>query len=102
MLLLGGALLMYAVIRVETVVRVEPDGDGARLWVAMRPQRFTPLFAERFERLDLQTWKFYLRKGVKFHNGNPFTAADVKFTFERLKYLKDDASALYVLMPMRV
>ncbi len=23
-------------------------------------------------------------QGVKFHNGNPFTAADVKFTFERL------------------
>ncbi|UCF93693.1 MAG: hypothetical protein JSW39_05910, partial [Desulfobacterales bacterium] len=30
------------------------------------------------------TWKFYLRQGVKFHNGNPFTAADVKFSFERL------------------
>jgi peptide/nickel transport system substrate-binding protein len=31
------------------------------------------------------TWKFELRKGVKFHNGNAFTAADVKFTFERMK-----------------
>ena len=27
---------------------------------------------------------FPLRSGVKFHNGNPFNAADVKFTFERL------------------
>jgi peptide/nickel transport system substrate-binding protein len=43
-----------------------------------------PALAERYERLDGQTWKFYLRKGVKFHNGNPFTAADVKFTFERI------------------
>jgi peptide/nickel transport system substrate-binding protein len=40
--------------------------------------------AERWERLDQLTWKFYLRKGVKFHNGNPFNAADVKFSFERL------------------
>ena len=40
--------------------------------------------ATRFERLDLNSWKFYLRKGVKFHNGNPFTAEDVKFSFERL------------------
>ena len=43
-----------------------------------------PALAERYEHPDLVTWKFYLRKGVKFHNGNPFTAADVKFTFQRL------------------
>lgn len=44
-----------------------------------------PALAERFEHPDLLTWVFYLRKGVKFHNGNPFNAEDVKFTFERLK-----------------
>jgi len=44
-----------------------------------------PALAERYEHPDLLTWKFYLRKGVKFQNGNTFTAADVKFTFERLK-----------------
>ncbi len=43
-----------------------------------------PALAVRWEHPDLLTWKFYLRKGVKFHNGNSFTAADVKFTFERL------------------
>ena len=43
-----------------------------------------PALAERYEHPDLLTWKFYLRKGVKFHNGNAFNAADVKFSFERL------------------
>lgn len=43
-----------------------------------------PALAERYEHPDLLTWKFYLRKGVTFHNGNPFTAEDVKFSFERL------------------
>ncbi len=43
-----------------------------------------PALAVKFEHPDLKTWKFYLREGVTFHNGNPFTAEDVKFTFERL------------------
>lgn len=43
-----------------------------------------PALAVRFEHPDLLTWKLYLRKGVRFHNGNPFTAEDVKFSFERL------------------
>ncbi|SMC16714.1 peptide/nickel transport system substrate-binding protein [Desulfacinum hydrothermale DSM 13146] len=47
--------------------------------------KLMPALAERWEHPDLLTWRFYLRKGVTFHNGNPFTAQDVKFTFERLK-----------------
>src|SRR5215468_1504513 len=29
------------------------------------------------------TWRFKLRPGVKFHNGDPFTSADAKFSLER-------------------
>ena len=32
---------------------------------------------------DNKTWAFKLRQGVTFHNGEPFNAATVKFTFER-------------------
>jgi peptide/nickel transport system substrate-binding protein len=34
---------------------------------------------------DLKTWTFHLRPGVKFHNGKPLDAADVVFTYTRLK-----------------
>ncbi|HDR15362.1 MAG TPA: ABC transporter substrate-binding protein [Desulfobacteraceae bacterium] len=46
--------------------------------------KLAPALAESWEHPDDLTWKFHLRKGVTFHNGNPFTAEDVKFTFERL------------------
>lgn len=38
--------------------------------------------AESMELLDEHRLQFKLRKGVTFHNGEPFTAADVKATFE--------------------
>jgi peptide/nickel transport system substrate-binding protein len=41
-----------------------------------------PRLAEKWELLDDKSWRFHLRKGVKFHNGYPFTAADVKFSMD--------------------
>jgi peptide/nickel transport system substrate-binding protein len=44
-----------------------------------------PELATRWEASeDLKTWIFYLRPGVKFHNGKTFDAADVVFTYKRL------------------
>src|SRR5690242_6007653 len=34
---------------------------------------------------DARTYDFVLREGAKFHNGDPVTAADVKFSFDRYK-----------------
>lgn len=41
------------------------------------------LLATEWKTLNETTWQFKLRAGVKFHNGDPFTADDVKFTFDR-------------------
>ncbi|RXZ81184.1 ABC transporter substrate-binding protein [Paenibacillaceae bacterium] len=40
--------------------------------------------AVSWEAVDDTTWRFKLRDDVKFHNGDPFTAADVKFSLERV------------------
>lgn len=43
-----------------------------------------PMLAERWEASeDLKSWTFYLRKGVKWHNGDDFTTEDVLFNFTR-------------------
>ncbi len=43
-----------------------------------------PDLAESWETPNPLTYVFHLRRGVKFHDGRPFTSADVKFTFETI------------------
>ncbi|SDM66471.1 peptide/nickel transport system substrate-binding protein [Fictibacillus solisalsi] len=43
-----------------------------------------PELVEAYENVDDVTWKFKLKQGVTFHNGDPLTAEDVKFSLERV------------------
>jgi peptide/nickel transport system substrate-binding protein len=47
--------------------------------------KIVPALAESWETLSPTKWRFHLRKGVKFHNGDPFTADDVLFSAERVR-----------------
>jgi peptide/nickel transport system substrate-binding protein len=56
----------------ETLTKINEDGS------------VSPLLAESWTASpDLKTYTFKLRKGVKFHNGEAFDSAAVKFSFER-------------------
>ena len=49
------------------------------------PTKVAPDLAERYTvSADGRTYTFHLRKGVKWHDGQPFTATDVKATFDRV------------------
>lgn len=102
--LIGGAALA------ETTVKVAYDADPVSLdpheqlsggtlqlshmtfdplvrWT--QDLQFEPRLATSWEQIDDTTMRFHLRDGVTFHSGNPLTAADVEWTFDRLKTSPD-------------
>ena len=54
--------------------------------------RLVPGLAESWRTIDDRTWEFKLRKGVKFHDGSDFTAADVAFTLDRVPLVPNSPS----------
>ncbi len=60
-------------------------------------QRLVPGLAESRRTLEDGTWEFRLRRGVKFHDGSAFTAADVVATLARVPKIANSPSsfALY-------
>ena len=51
---------------------------------------------------DGLTWTFKLRRGVKFHNGRELSAADVKFSIERVLQMKPSSVYPYIKVVRRV
>src|SRR5690348_11672614 len=48
-----------------------------------RHGKLAPSLAERWHTADNRNYTFFLKKGVRFHNGREMKAADVKYCFER-------------------
>ena len=52
--------------------------------VAYRPVRYMGILAESWE-FQGKNWLFRLRKGIRFHDGAPFTSKDVVFSINRMR-----------------
>jgi len=87
-------LVLYAIH--DALVKPMPGGDN------------TPCLAESWTvSKDGLSYEFVLRKGARFHNGEPVTGEDVKFSFDRYKgagatLLKEKVKEVQVLAPNRV
>ncbi len=68
---LVGHVLMRNVV--EPLVEINPD-DG----------KIVPRLATSWKQIDPNTWHFFLRKGVKFHDGKDFNAEAVIFNLKRI------------------
>ncbi len=73
MMQLSGPMLSYSHWAFDPLVRWDKE------------MNLEPRLATSWEQIDPNTMRFYLREGVTFHSGNPFTSKDVVWTMNRLK-----------------
>lgn len=111
-----GTSASFALERSETLIVANPadaktldpaiTGDGPSMGLMLQiyegllrydfdKQDVVPLLAEKWEQVDDLTYRFTLREGVKFHNGETMRASDVKFCFERVMSPLGTGNKLY-------
>lgn len=59
-------------------------------------EEFHGELATDWEQIDENTFRFDLREGVEFHNGDEFTAADVEFSFNRTRGTTNNGDVAWV------
>jgi peptide/nickel transport system substrate-binding protein len=104
--LIGSALAATSLIASAVTLRVGNQGDAQSLdphslneslqltvvgnvyeplVTRDRTYKLAPSLATDWKQTSPTVWRFNLRKGVQFHDGTPFTADDVIFSYERAK-----------------
>jgi peptide/nickel transport system substrate-binding protein len=79
----GDANSMDPYARQETFLLAFAQNMYEPLIRRSRDMRLEPGLATEWTRTGPTVWRFTLRQGVKFHDGSPFSADDVVFSFER-------------------
>src|SRR5947209_17586651 len=79
----GDANSMDPYARQETFLLLFDQSMYEPLIRRNREMKLEPGLATEWARTEPTVWRFKLRQGVKFHDGTPFTADDVVFSFDR-------------------
>jgi peptide/nickel transport system substrate-binding protein len=90
-----GSAITIAIGELPTSLDPPRDWAIASTWVHMNmfdcliwrdrdTMEFAPWLATSWENVDDRTWRMTLREGVTFHNGEPFDADAVVWTYERI------------------
>ncbi|MCA3245081.1 MAG: ABC transporter substrate-binding protein [Azospirillum sp.] len=86
------------------ILGLDPHANNHGVTNAMKSNMYDPLvrrnfdgalqpgLAERWEQTSPTTWRFHLRRNVRFHGGQPFVADDVIASFERVRQPTSDMS----------
>jgi len=88
----------------QDVSSLSPDDAGPTVWYVLiyniheallkvdENFKLVPVLAESYQvSPDGKAWTFKLRKGVKWHDGQPFTSADVKYYYDWIRDPKNAA-----------
>ena len=110
----GGTKSLITVGTTDVVAAVDPakgyaSGDVALmnsifqplLWTPPGASKPEPLVAESCKFADPKTYTCTIKSGLKFSNGQPLTAQDVKFSFDRVVKIDDSAGAAYLYEPLK-
>jgi peptide/nickel transport system substrate-binding protein len=73
---------------------------GQQVQEGLTDRTLKPLLAKSWKNVDDKTWEFELQSGVKFHNGEPFDAAAVKYSVERVLDESNKAPGRGILTPV--
>lgn len=65
------------------------------IWRNRETAEFEPWLAESYENINETTWQLKLREDVTFHNGEPFTADAVVWTYDRIREASRDEFITY-------
>lgn len=90
----------WMVVRDTTTLTVNINIFNSLIKIDKDDLGFEPALALNWHNPNNLTWRFFLRKDVKFHNGYNFSAEDVKFTIEYLKNFSYSTYGAELLQPI--